>query len=496
MSPLNWKGKPYRPIGGTGFIRVYKPDINELLKPLSMKKGLGSAILTGNAINPQNEPESTPAPTPSFTPTNTPTLTPTVTITSSLTPTLTPEPTSTPTLTNTCTPTVTQTEPYDIYLFEECGNPSNQFRFEYVPGILNVGDVYYISGGTSSLIWDTTTSTWSAETSNWDSGGAGVFNGYATVITYSAVGTIYSSAGVTFTLQGACPSPTPSPTNTNTPTPSITATLTPSVTLTRTPDVTPSETPTNTPTLTQTITNTPSVTQTNTPSATPPAFSPSGLTNLQFWFMADSGFTASNWTNYGLMGGSITQATAANQPSATTITMGSWTGTGIQFLSRDYMFNTSFSNTNFSGRTMFWVARKIGGGSYDQHACIIYSGASNNTMIYSVRGGGGGNENQGIVFSDARYYFSAAQPSNLFITISGTTSKSDAYRNGSLLSTSAATFTNGNNVTSLIMGNDPGVANGSDIRIVEVIIYNTVLDSTDYNKVKDYIETKYQYSTW
>ena len=77
-----------------------------------------------------------PPPTPSPTPTNT--ATPTNTPTNTTTPTVTP--------TNTATPTVTPSEPYDIYLFEECSNPSNQFRFENVPGTLSVGDVYSITG--------------------------------------------------------------------------------------------------------------------------------------------------------------------------------------------------------------------------------------------------------------------------------------------------------------------------------------------------------------
>jgi hypothetical protein len=211
MSQLNWKGRPYRPIGGTGFIKVYKPDINELLKPLSQKKGLGSAILTGNAINPNNQPTSQPVVTPS--------PTPSVTVT------------STPTVTPTNTPSVTPTEPYDIYLFEECGNPSNQFRFENVVGLLNVGEVYYISGGSSSLIWSSTTSTWSGETTTWDSTSS-VFNGYASVISYSAVGPTYSGTGITFTLQPNCPgvTPTPSVTQTNTPTNTNTPSITPSPT--------------------------------------------------------------------------------------------------------------------------------------------------------------------------------------------------------------------------------------------------------------------------
>ena len=79
----------------------------------------------------------TPTPTP--TSTETPTVTPTITETPTVTPTITETPTNTPTVTTT--PSVTPTELTDIYLFEECGNSSNQFRYSNVPGTLNVGDV-------------------------------------------------------------------------------------------------------------------------------------------------------------------------------------------------------------------------------------------------------------------------------------------------------------------------------------------------------------------
>jgi len=159
-------------------------------------------------------------PTPSPTPTNTatPTNTPTNTATPTNTPTNTETPTQTPT--NTATPTVTPSEPYDIYLFEECGNPSNQFRFENVPGTLSVGDVYSITGP--------------------------YFNGIATVITYSAIGTVYPSIGSVFIGQGACPTPTP--TNTSTPTTTPTNTATPTNTITPTNTATPGNTPTPSPT--------------------------------------------------------------------------------------------------------------------------------------------------------------------------------------------------------------------------------------------------------
>ena len=142
----------------------------------------------------------TPTPTNTQTPTNTPTLTTTPTNTQTPTNTLTP--TITPT--NTSTPTVTPSEPYDIYLFAECGNSSNQFRYENVPGILTVGQVFLISGP--------------------------YFNGYATVVPYVATGSIYPSVGSIFTGAGSCPTPTPTPTvtSTQTQTPTVTPTVTPS----------------------------------------------------------------------------------------------------------------------------------------------------------------------------------------------------------------------------------------------------------------------------
>lgn len=93
---LKWKGRNYRP--ASNYVKVSKPDINELIKPLSQKKGLGSAILTGSFISGigDNYPVVTPTasgPLPS------PSVTPTITITPSFTPTNTPTLTITPSAT-------------------------------------------------------------------------------------------------------------------------------------------------------------------------------------------------------------------------------------------------------------------------------------------------------------------------------------------------------------------------------------------------------------
>lgn len=92
-------------------------------------------------------------------------------------------------------------EPYDIYLFEDCNDSTNLFRFENIPGNLTEGYVYSISGGSG-------------------------FTGHAKVITYSEIGTIYSTDGVVF-VGGATQCPTPTPTQTPESTPTATPTPTP-----------------------------------------------------------------------------------------------------------------------------------------------------------------------------------------------------------------------------------------------------------------------------
>ena len=158
---------------------------------------------------------TTPTPTPTIN--QTPTPTPTNTGTPPVTPPVTPS--VTPTNTITQTQTQTPTEPYDVYLLQDCCDPTNLFRYENVPGLLIVGNTYGISGGIG-------------------------FNGCATVQVYSATGAVYNGSGIGFTNYGpsscascisAIPCPTPTPTNTST------QTQTPTNTSTQTP--TPTQTP-------------------------------------------------------------------------------------------------------------------------------------------------------------------------------------------------------------------------------------------------------------
>ena len=198
--------------GGSGYINYN----GTLLPPCETTPEPSITLTPFPTRTPNHTPTNTPTPTITPTNTETQTQTPTNTPTNTETSTQTPTPTITPT--NTSSPTPTQTEPYDIYLFEECGNPSNQFRYEYVPGTLAIGNVYLITGGVG-------------------------FNGYAQVITYSAIGTIYNGNGVTF-LGGPTLCPTPTMTSTPSSTPTVTPTTTATLGPTPTTTITPSPTPT------------------------------------------------------------------------------------------------------------------------------------------------------------------------------------------------------------------------------------------------------------
>ena len=119
-------------------------------------------------LTPTPTPTNTPTPTITPTVTKTPTPTPTNTPTPTITPTITPTVTKTPTPTPTKTPTPT---PAPKYTFEDCCNSSNVFNVSGIPGVLTLGEVYYL------------------ETNS--------FSGCSTVITYDSLAPVYTSISST-----------------------------------------------------------------------------------------------------------------------------------------------------------------------------------------------------------------------------------------------------------------------------------------------------------
>jgi hypothetical protein len=311
------------------------------------------------------------------------------------------------------------------------------------------------------------------------------------------------------------PTNTPSQTQTGTPNPTTTPTNTPSQTQTSTPNQT--STPTNTPSQTQTGTPNPTTTPTNTgtpnptttptqtgtptPSPTPAPFSPSGLTNLQMWYISTSGVTntggfASAWTNYGSIGGSVVQSDATRRPEIITTgvraTLGSFTGQTLYFGDRDNMTQT-FGATSFSAMTAFAVFKQNQtAGQYNLTFASTFNHYSFNNQFIAQH------NPSNITLSVGNTTSLSSKP--LLYISSGDTSAYDAE----WLAGSVGTFTGtktansaSTTVTQQIFGYDGGGFSTSGlISVFEYIVYNKKLTESEYNQVVNYLKTKYQYSTW
>lgn len=288
--------------------------------------------------------------------------------------------------------------------------------------------------------------------------------------------------------------PTNTPTNTQTGTAAVTSTPTNTATPTNTPTntSTPTNTPTKTATPTQTGTAAVTPTPTNTPSSTPSAFSPSGVTNLQLWYISTSGASASSWTNYGLLGGSQIQATLINQPVVQSSTLGSFTGQSMAFSSRASMTQT-FASTSFSAITIFVVIKL--NANFSQYGLFSpfdyqsYGSPSQFRITHNP---------STITLSSANSTTISYKPQLLIA--SGDTSAFDAE----ILAGSLGTFTGTKTSSSLYQTatySQLGIDLGSNqpesyFNLFEYIVYNRKLDTTEYNNVINYLKTKYKYNTW
>lgn len=291
------------------------------------------------------------------------------------------------------------------------------------------------------------------------------------------------------------PTGTPGVTPTTTPTPTTTTTLTASPTTTPTPTttttLTASSTSTPTPTPTTTLTLTPTQTGSPTPTPSPTPFVPSGITNLQLWYISTSGASTSSWTNYGSLGGSVSQSNASLRPILYNGTMGSYTGQSVTFQSQDFM-SGSITSTNFSSSTVYCVMSLDGtsgaGWSIDIYRPGIdnaWSWQSWNTSSTSIA-----RKNPGQSISPVRIKLP------LLLATSGTSSSFFSATYNDVLGTSGSTAFNGTSATQFNFGYDPGGVSGTNIQVFEFLAYNRVLSTVEHNQVLNYLKTKYQYSTW
>ena len=300
------------------------------------------------------------------------------------------------------------------------------------------------------------------------------------------------------------PTPTPTPTNTpglvtptNTPsptqTPSNTPTLTQTPTNTTTPTTTPTNTPTNTgtptqtPTPTATIGLTPTPTQTQTPSATPAPFNPLSLGNLQLWFLSTSGATSSSWSNLGLLGGSANQGNPSFQPTIITDTLGSFTGTAVNYFANDNQ-GIGFTSTNYSASTIFAVMKFNAFDSNNQNWTSNLVGSGVCAII--TTNSPGLLKNPDIIASPF-----GSQLGPLLMASSGQSNSFLSVSFNDSLGSSIGSFTGVDDAVSFNIGSS-GTNVDNDTSVFELMIYNKTLSSSEYAQVVNYLKTKYQYNTW
>jgi uncharacterized delta-60 repeat protein len=236
------------------------------------------------------------------------------------------------------------------------------------------------------------------------------------------------------------------------------------------------------------VTPTPTPTNTPTPSSTPPPpFDPLSLGNLQHWYLSTSGATASSWTNSGLLGGSINQGNAAEQPSVITETLGSFTGTAVNYINGQRQ-SGGFTNTNFSSTTIFFVAKL---NSVDTaRGWSIILGSSSTGLSSAI---------QTFPLQIAKNpNFNEAPPlgkPELLISASGTTGSFFEATFNDLQPQDIGPNSGGDFSNFLNVG-DNQAQTTSDISIFEYMIYNRVLTSSESAQVVNYLKSKYQYNSW
>jgi hypothetical protein len=187
----------------------------------------------------------------------------------------------------------------------------------------------------------------------------------------------------------------------------------------------------------------------------------------------------------GLLGGSVNQGTSILQPTIITETLGSFTGSAVNYINGQNQ-ESGFPLENYSGSSIFIVMKR---NSIDAaNWTINMNGTTGLCMLI-------GTNPAEIIKTPS---LNQADPSiplgPLFIAASGQSNTFfTATFNDVLGSTSSFSGSEDGNFLG-IGGNQSQTT--SDISIFEFLIYNRLLNSSEYAQVVSYLKTKYQYNTW
>jgi hypothetical protein len=200
------------------------------------------------------------------------------------------------------------------------------------------------------------------------------------------------------------------------------------------------------------------------------------------------------------LGGSVTQATAAFQPTKRTNTVfGTWTGTTMIFANRDVMTGT-VANTNYSSSTIFNVMRinaKQNGFIGNMVGWRIWQGGDFSKINNQILTSSDSTPNLAVstgAFSGNSFSGNVGNPLLISVVYNGNTSQTFELNDVVLTNVSGGTnYLSGNTIQ---FGTNGGIDNNNNFEIAEHIVYNKVLSPTEFLQVENYLKTKYQYSSW
>jgi uncharacterized delta-60 repeat protein len=221
--------------------------------------------------------------------------------------------------------------------------------------------------------------------------------------------------------------------------------------------------------------------------------SPANVSGLRYWFKSDNSATVSSWTNFGTLGGSVTQGTGANQPAiVTNATLGTYVGPSVSFVGRDWMAGT-FTSANYTASTVFSVVKINATDANGWNIGLSGSGVNNRVWEWQSRD----TATTSVARNQAGSSVSPTRTKDplLLVTSGESGSYFTATFNDALGTSGSSTYT-GVTATLFNFGYDPGVSSTTNIEVFEQLVYNRVLTSTEVNQVINYLKTKYQYSSW
>ena len=220
---------------------------------------------------------------------------------------------------------------------------------------------------------------------------------------------------------------------------------------------------------------------------------PANISGLRYWFKSDYGPTVSTWPNYGTLGGSVTQATGANQPALLTNgVLGTYTGTSVNFVGRDFMQGT-FASTTYTAVTTFTVMNVNVTDGNGWNISLSGAGTNNRTWEWQSRN----TATTSIARNQAGSYVSPNKLINpLLLVTSGQSGSFFTSTFNDVLGTSGTSTYTGVTSTVMNFGYDPGATSSTNIEVFEHLIYNRVLNTSEVDDVLNYLKTKYQYNSW